>query len=159
MEVFLDNRQSEIPIDEKILDSLILVVKEALRLEGLEEEGEVSISFVNNSEIKTLNKDYRNIDKVTDVLSFPVGEDDFFPVRIFGDIIISAERALQQSKEYNHSLERELSYLTCHSMFHLLGYDHMNKNDKLEMRGKEKKVMENLNILREDKEDEKEYNR
>ncbi|MGO1470453.1 MAG: rRNA maturation RNase YbeY [Tissierella sp.] len=153
MEVFLDNRQSKVDIDEKILDSLSLVIKESLKVEGLDGDFEVSISFVDNKEIKTLNKDYRGIDKETDVLSFPIEEDFVVPIPLLGDIIISVEKALEQSKEYEHSLERELAYLTCHSMLHLLGYDHMNDMEKNNMRAKEKKIMKNLGLFKDEKGD------
>lgn len=153
MEVFLDNRQSKVDIDEKILDFLSLVIKESLKVEGLDGDFEVSISFVDNKEIKTLNKDYRGIDKETDVLSFPIEEDFVVPIPLLGDIIISVEKALEQSKEYEHSLERELAYLTCHSMLHLLGYDHMNDMEKNNMRAKEKKIMKNLGLFKDEKGD------
>lgn len=153
MEVFLDNRQSKIEINEKILDLLELVVGESIRVEKLKDNYEVSISFVDNEEIRTLNRDFRGIDSVTDVLSFPLDEDYPIPMPLLGDIIISVEKALEQSLDYGHSLERELSYLTCHSMLHLLGYDHMTDEDKREMREKEKIIMKNLNVFKDSKGD------
>lgn len=153
MEVFLDNRQSKVDIDKDILDTLVLVIKESLKVENLGENYELSISFVDNEEIKTLNREYRGIDSETDVLSFPIEDDFIVPVPLLGDIIISAEKALEQSKEYGHSLERELSYLTCHSMLHLLGYDHMEDLEKKEMRNKEKKIMKNLSLFKSGKGD------
>ena len=152
MEVFLDNRQAKIEIDEKILDTLILVVEESLKVEGLDNNYEVSISFVDNEEIRILNRDYRGIDSETDVLSFPLDQDHLVPIALLGDIIISVEKALEQAKEYNNTLERELSYLTCHSMLHLLGYDHMDQIEKKEMRKKEKKIMKNLALFKGEKE-------
>ena len=110
---------------------------------------EVSVSFVDNEEIRELNREYRNVDSPTDVLSFPMEEDSlglFTP--LLGDIVISLERALEQSKEYGHSFEREIAYLTAHSMFHLLGYDHMTNEDKKVMREKEKSVMKTLKIFK-----------
>lgn len=151
MEVYLDNRQSKVNIDEKILDSLILVVQESLRVEKLTNNYEVSISFVDNEEIKKLNREFRGIDSETDVLSFPLHEDFLLPLPLLGDIIISLEKALEQSIDYGHSLERELSYLTCHSMLHLLGYDHMEDKEKKEMRNKEKIIMKNLALFKEEK--------
>ncbi len=153
VEVFLDNRQSKVDIDKDILDTLVLVIKESLKVENLGENYELSISFVDNEEIKTLNREYRGIDSETDVLSFPIEDDFIVPVPLLGDIIISAEKALEQSKEYGHSLERELSYLTCHSMLHLLGYDHMEDLEKKEMRNKEKKIMKNLSLFKSGKGD------
>lgn len=148
MEVFLDNRQSKVDIDEKILDTLSLVVKESLEVEGLEKDFEVSISFVDNEEIKELNKEYRGIDKETDVLSFPLDDSDLVPVPLLGDIIISVEKALEQSRAYGHSLERELAYLTAHSMLHLCGHDHMETQEKVIMRDKEKEIMKNLGVFK-----------
>ena len=153
MDVFLDNRQEKIEVEEKILDTLILVIKESLKVEGLGEDYEVSISFVDNEEIKVLNRDYRGVDSETDVLSFPIDEDFIVPVPLLGDIIISVEKALEQSEEYGHSLERELSYLTCHSMLHLLGYDHMIDSEKKLMRDKEKIIMKNLGLFKSEKGD------
>lgn len=151
MEVFLDNRQSKVDIDEKNLDILILVVKESLKVEGLEEDFEVSISFVDNEEIRELNRDYRGIDRETDVLSFPLDYDDLVPIHLLGDIIISVEKALDQSIEYGHSLERELAYLTAHSMLHLCGHDHMEPQEKAVMRDKEKKIMKNIGVFKGEK--------
>ena len=108
---------------------------------------EISISIVDNVEIRLLNREYRNIDKETDVLSFPLN-DEFGDIPMLGDIIISGEKALEQSIEYGHSLIREMAYLTVHSMFHLMGYDHMVDEDKAIMRNKEKKVMNNIGIFR-----------
>lgn len=149
MEVFIDNRQDEIKLKEDIYEILEKVVEEALIMEKDSLDYEVSISFVNNEEIKDLNKNYRNIDEYTDVLSFPQDHDFSFegPI-ILGDIIISLEKALEQSKEFGHSLNREVAYLTAHSMFHLLGYDHIKKEDKYIMRLKEKELMKKINIFK-----------
>lgn len=151
MEIFVDNRQSKVDIDEKILDTLMLVVKESLKVEELEEDFEVSISFVDNKEIKELNKEYRGIDMETDVLSFPMDDNLLVPTPLLGDIIISVEKALEQSIEYGHSLERELAYLTAHSMLHLCGHDHMQSEEKTIMRDKEKEIMKNLGVFKGEK--------
>lgn len=149
MEIYIDNRQNKIEINDDINDIIEKVVKEALTLEGLSLNYEVSISFVDNEEIKELNREYRGMDSYTDVLSFPMDED--FLVEgplLLGDIIISAEKALEQGEEYGHSLYREIAYLTAHSMFHLMGYDHMDYESKLLMRGKEKEIMKILGIFK-----------
>lgn len=126
-----------------------------LNLEGFDNKAEISVSFVDNSQIQQLNNDYRNIDSSTDVLSFPLGENGVYDINnetgayLLGDIVISLETALKQSKIYGHSLEREIGFLTVHSMLHLLGYDH--ENDKLEariMREKEEAVLDKLGISR-----------
>ena len=149
MELYIDNRQDEVKIDNNIYKILEEVIKECLLLEGKPLNYEVSLSFVNNKEIKELNKEYRNIDRETDVLSFPMEEENFLvPIPLLGDIIISAEKALEQSIEYEHSLLREISYLAVHSMFHLLGYDHMVEDEKKLMRYKEKEVMKRLKIFK-----------
>lgn len=152
MELYIDNRQSNVEIDKEIHKLFEKVLIESLLVEGLDLEYEVSISLVDNREIRELNREYRGVDKETDVLSFPMEDDFGLDVALLGDIIISVEKALEQSEEYGHSLERELAYLACHSMFHLLGYDHMDENEKVEMRNKEKEVMKNLGIFKEIKE-------
>ncbi len=152
MEVYIDNRQDKVEIEDDILEVIEKVVKEVLIFEDESLECEVSVSFVDNEEIKGLNRDYRGVDKETDVLSFPM--DDEFSVEgplLLGDIIISLEKALEQSKDFGHSLYREISYLTAHSMFHLLGYDHMNEEEKIIMREKEKEVMKILKIFKDNK--------
>ena len=148
MEVFINDRQELIEIDESMNEIILKVVEEALNVEGIGLNYEVSVSFVDNVEIKELNKEYRGIDRETDVLSFPMDEDFPMPVPMLGDIIISTDKAVEQAKEFNHSIEREIGYLTAHSMFHLMGYDHMEDDEKRIMRGKEDKVMDNLGITR-----------
>jgi probable rRNA maturation factor len=130
------------------------VIEECLVVEGRDLNYEISLSFVTNEEIKNLNKEYRNVDAVTDVLSFPMEEDsNGFYIPMLGDIVISTDRAFQQSKEYGHSFSREISYLTAHSMFHLMGYDHETEEEKKIMRAKEKEVMRSLGIFKETKEE------
>ena len=118
---------------------------------------EIYIRYTNNEEIKKINKEYRNIDKETDVLSFPMYEsfevkeelgNGQMPIYHLGDIIISIEKVEKQSIEYGHPFERELIYLITHAMFHLLGYDHMEEEEKKVMREKEESVMVELDILR-----------
>lgn len=118
---------------------------------------EIYIRFTNNEQIKLINNEYRNIDKATDVLSFPMYEsyevkreleNGTIPINQLGDIIISIEKTKEQANEYEHSFERELIYLITHAMFHLLGYDHMEEDEKEVMREKEEKVMDKLNIKR-----------
>lgn len=148
MQYYIDNRQSKYEITEETKDLIQNVILESLKVEGLDDNYEVSISFVDNAEIKELNRQYRNVDSDTDVLSFPMEDEFSFSTPLLGDIIISIEKAEEQSKDYGHSLTREIAYLTCHSMFHLLGYDHMNEEEKVEMRNKEKQVMRNLKIFK-----------
>lgn len=139
---------------EKDLEKVIL---EVLKVEDVDEKKcEISISFVDEEKIRQLNKDFRSIDRVTDVLSFPI--EDFFnedrevllekPYLMLGDVVICLDVARRQAKELGHSFEREIMYLTCHSILHLLGYDHIEDNDKKIMRAKEKEVMKNLGVFK-----------
>lgn len=141
LNVQFNNQQDEIKIEDEMLNLLKKVIKTAAELEGYS-GGEVSVAFINNNEIKKLNKKYRDKNEATDVLSFPIDEE------MLGDIIISAERAAEQSKDYGHSLKRELAYLTVHGMLHLFGYDHHSPEEKDEMRQKEERVLTQLNISR-----------
>ena len=118
----------------------------------------VTVTFTTPEEIRKINKEYRNIDKATDVLSFPMFEkeeldekiknDDFVCEDILGDIIISIEKVKEQAIEYGHSFERELSYMLVHGFYHLMGYDHIEKEDKKKMREKEEKILDILKISR-----------
>ncbi len=149
MNVYIDNRQDKIKVGVGLENIIESVIDECLSVEEMSKDVEVSVSFVDNNEIRELNRDYRNVDASTDVLSFPMNEDFEEPLsKILGDIVISLERALEQSVEYGHTIEREVAYLTAHSMFHLLGYDHMTDEDKILMREKEKQVMKNLKIFK-----------
>lgn len=154
MEIYIENRQKKIEINSDINDIIERTIKESLILERENLNYEVSVSIVDNGEIRKLNKEYRGIDEETDVLSFPI-DDEFLmegPL-LLGDIIISAEKALEQAEEYNHSLYREMSYLTAHSMFHLMGYDHMTDDEKSIMRKKEKEIMKILEVFKDNRSD------
>ena len=128
--------------EEKIIDSKLMI----------------TITLTNAENIKEINKQYRNIDKTTDVLSFPMFEKDelenkiknrlFEHEDVLGDIIISIPKVEEQAKEYGHSFERELSYMVVHGFYHLMGYDNIKEEDKQEMRPKEEKILNQLNILR-----------
>ncbi|AOY77554.1 rRNA maturation RNase YbeY [Clostridium formicaceticum] len=151
MELEIDNRQNIRKIEDELIKILEKLVKASLDYEGWEEDYEVSLSFVDNEEIHGLNKAYRGKDCPTDVLSFPM-VDDQGPVleeKILGDIVISVEKAIEQAEEYGHSFEREMAFLTVHSMFHLMGYDHMDEEEAKEMRTKEEAVLQQLGIKRE----------
>ncbi len=152
MEIILDDRQDKIKVSEDLLEKIHDIIVETLHYEGYDDNYEVSLSFVDNEEIHELNKEFRGVDRATDVLSFPLLTDEF-DVEIedesLGDIVISLERALEQSEEYNHSFEREVCFLVCHSMFHLLGYDHDTEENTKDMRKREEDVLNKLNITRE----------
>ena len=135
------------------------VFEKCFSIEGLQDSKlYITVTFTNPENIQKINKEYRNIDKPTDVLSFPmfekeeldkkIQENDFPCQDILGDIVISIPKVEEQAKEYGHSFERELSYMLVHGFYHLMGYDHMEEEDKKVMRAKEEKVLETLNILR-----------
>ncbi len=118
----------------------------------------ISITLTNPENIRNINKEYRNIDKETDVLSFPMFEKDELQAIIkdneyevndvLGDIVISLDKVKEQAIEYGHSFERELAYMLVHGFYHLMGYDHIEEKDKVLMRPKEEKILQNLNITR-----------
>jgi len=147
IDVLFDNRQDIMEITEENMKAVENAVETVLRTEGEEGNFEVSVSFVTNEEIRELNREYRNVDSETDVLSFPM-DDEFDGKIILGDIVISTQRIIEQANDFGHSLEREMIYLTVHSMLHLLGYDHMIGEEKDEMRSKEKDVMKELQIFK-----------
>ncbi len=144
--------------DERLPEALVLekmqeAGKICLEMENVpEDRTEVSLSFVSGDEIRVLNRDFRDVDRVTDVLSFPQFDDlNDIPEEgsiILGDVVICTEQALSQAEEYGHAAERELVYLFVHSMFHLLGYDHMEEDEKAEMRAAEEKVMSAIGLER-----------
>lgn len=114
---------------------------------------EVNVTFVNDEEIKKMNTEFRNINASTDVLSFPLGIDGVYDInpetnnKMLGDIVISVEHAFSQADLYGHTLEREISFLTVHSMLHLLGYDHIEGGlEAAIMREKEEKILDNLGL-------------
>lgn len=165
--IYVDNRQDILDVKEEFVDKLKNVIEFALKEEQVNIQCEVSLVLVDNSEIKEINKDTRGIDKETDVLSFPMLEYEnkkvfkemyldykFLPSDfdgdelVLGDIVLSLEKAMEQSKEYNHSYEREAAYLVVHSVLHLLGYDHMEDEDKKIMRNREEEILNKLNITR-----------
>ena len=149
MELIIDDRQDKLNVSEELIEKIKDII---IDYEGYDDDYEVSLSFVDNKEIHELNKQFRGIDRPTDVLSFPMLSDDFdieLEEESLGDIVISLERAFEQSKEYNHSFEREVCFLVCHSTFHLLGYDHDTEENTKQMREKEEYILNKLNITRE----------
>ncbi len=143
--IYFDNRQDLIKIDEEIENIVEKSIEAALKEIEFTDDYEVSVSFVGDNEIHELNRDYRGVDRTTDVLSFPM-DDEF--TNMLGDIVININKVIEQAKEYGHSEKREISYLTVHSSLHLMGFDHEEEEDKKEMRAVEDRVMENLEISR-----------
>ena len=148
-EVLFDNRSGK-DVSEETYNKIQLAINKTLEYENFTKPSQVSVSLVNSEEIKTLNNYYRNIDKTTDVLSFPMDDDEFEDeVIILGDVVLCLDKAKEQSIEFGHSLDREICYLTVHSTLHLLGFDHMEEEEKKEMREHEEKVMDILDLPRE----------
>ncbi len=153
MQIWIDNR-TEVSVDEKLYTIMEQVVEKALEQEKHTTSVEVSISLVQYDEIQRLNKQFRHKDKPTDVLSFPMLDESVESsqieeqVLVLGDIIICMDQARVQAEEYGHSLEREIAFLTAHSMFHLMGYDHMNKEEEQWMEQKQEAVLQALGIVR-----------
>lgn len=150
MNIFFEEGQV---VTDEILTTMKAAAKYCLELEGIDEERtEISVTFVDGEEIRELNRDYRDTDKVTDVLSFPQFDDlndiPEFGEICLGDVVICKERAEEQAEEFGHSFEREIIYLFTHSILHLLGYDHMEEEEKQEMRAREEVVMTHLGITR-----------
>lgn len=154
MELIIDDRQDKLQVSEELIEKIKDIILECLDYEGYDDDYDISLSFVDNKEIHELNKLYRGIDRPTDVLSFPMLDEELdFDIELeeksLGDIVISLERAFEQSIDYNHSFEREVCFLVCHSMFHLLGYDHDTEENTKEMREKEEYILNKLSITRE----------
>lgn len=149
---FIDAGQFTSDTERKDIESLLSFAYDYLKQEG---EAEVSVSFVTNDEIKNINRDYRGKDSVTDVISFALedAEDDVVhdeAVRVLGDIIVSTHRAKEQALEYGHSYRRELLFLSLHGFLHLLGYDHIDQDDEVQMNQKQDEILEAFGATRED---------
>ena len=153
MDVIISSFPADLEFEPEILATVQTAASKAGALYGLK-NAEVSITLTNNEHIHELNLRYRGIDRPTDVLSFALNEGeepeifDGPAVDVLGDIIISVERAVEQAAEYGHSVQREIAFLTVHGMLHLLGYDHMEEADRIEMRREEEFVMKKLAIAR-----------
>lgn len=157
MLITLENDQDKIVIDDALKSRLVAGLNAAARLHGLTEQTEVDITIVDDEEIHRLNREYRDVDRPTDVLSFALdegGEDepellDVPEEHLLGDIIISAETAQRQGEEFGHGLTREVVYLAVHGLLHLLGYDHMTEEDKVIMRAKEEEALREIELSEE----------
>lgn len=155
IKVIISNDQKTVKIPTGVRMLVRRCCHAVLVQEGFEGSAEISVTFVDDERIKELNKTHRNIDKATDVLSFPLGENGVYDenpdtgAKMLGDIVISMERAVEQAKEYGHPLQREVAFLTVHSMLHLLGYDHVNGGlEAVHMREKEEAVLTQLGLKR-----------
>lgn len=149
MQILINNENELIKISDTMLEKIKNALVTGLELLGYSNNYEISISIVDENEIRELNNQYRGVDKKTDVLSFPLYERDEIPQSgMLGDIVISSNKVREQAKEFGHSEEREFIYLAIHSLLHLLGYDHIEEEDRIEMRSKEKAIMKKLGIFK-----------
>lgn len=165
--IFIDNRQNKIEVTEELETVIRDVIEYTLKEEELLMDNEVSVILIDNEEIKEINAKQRGIDKVTDVLSFPMlhypkdkvfkdvfinhefDQSDLYDGRlVVGDVALSLEKSKEQSEEFGHSFTRECAYLTVHSILHLLGYDHMEETEKNIMRKREEEILSNFKISR-----------
>lgn len=165
--LLVNNIQDDIKISEDLLSLIEEIIEYTLKEEAVNIKVEISLLLVGDDKIKEINKRQRNIDMVTDVLSFPMLEyrkhtvykDNYMNNKfsledldegklVLGDVVLNINRAKEQSIEYNHSFNREICYLLLHSILHLLGYDHMEEQDKLKMRKREEEILNNFHIKR-----------
>ena len=158
VKVIISNDQKAVKVPTGIRMLIRRCCHAVLQLEGFKGSAEVSVRFVDNEQIRELNKQYRNIDKETDVLSFPLLEDgcptpddiDYDSGCIpLGDIVISIDHAVMQARDYGHSLRREIAFLCVHSVLHLLGYDHVTSDeDERIMFDKQREILGSMGITR-----------
>ncbi len=154
MHIDFHDQTRTVPTD--YIDMLQRLIAFTAKKEGLSPEAEVSVSFVDNKEIQELNRNYRQQDKPTDVISFAMQEsvegemniaEEEMPL-ILGDIVISVDKAQEQAESYSHSFERELGFLTVHGFLHLLGYDHLNEADEKRMFARQEAILEEFGLER-----------
>lgn len=157
MDLEIDNRDPALELTEERRKLLESALRAGIEYEDLPEEVEISLSFVGNEEIRTLNRDFRGIDQETDVLSFPLYEGEELGEKIqkgepfiAGDIVINQDRVEKQAEEYGHSQDREAAYLAVHSFLHLLGYDHIKEEEKRVMRAHEEAILGKIGLSQED---------
>jgi len=162
MQILIENNQDKIDVAHDLENLIKKVIELSFDLEGFHENAEVNILLTDDENIRVLNKQYRDIDAPTDVLSFPmldakegkieIGAGDYNLEKdsiILGDIVISLETAAKQAQEYGHSFEREIAFLTTHGIFHLFGYDHMTEDEEKTMLGKQEEVLKQAGLHRE----------
>lgn len=152
MPILVSNLQQSIPMQQKWEDIAVKVILKTLELHN-QINSEISVAFVDDQYIHQLNRDYRGVDRPTDVLSFAMDEGEEMPEvegvdHVLGDIIISLETAKRQAEEYRHSFEREIAFLSVHGVLHLLGYDHQTEEDTKIMREREENILTELGISR-----------
>lgn len=157
LKIYFSNEQDKIKLTREVKDLIIKTVSTVIESEkyinnivisAAKKSASLSITFTDNENIRKVNLENRGIDSETDVLSFPMFEDfiDIDGEFSFGDILLSLEKAQEQAELYDHSFEREVAFLTAHSMLHLLGYDHIEEDDEKVMREKQREVMKRLHL-------------
>lgn len=157
MSVLVSNLQEKVPVDEELNGLVIRVTQEVLHTEGVDPAAEVSLVFVDEDYIQRLNREYRGVDRPTDVLSFALEEGEPMPAGggevLLGDVVVSLPAAQRQSVEYGHSFAREVAFLTVHGVLHLLGYDHQTEEESARMRAREEAVLAQMGLSRQVGED------
>ena len=152
--IYFVNSQRKHLLPDGIKDKIREAFDSVLKNEGVSDDAEITVTFVGDRKIRELNRRFRNIDRSTDVLSFPLGENGVYDTDpeterfMLGDVVISLEHAFSQAEEFGHSADREIVYLSVHSMLHLLGYDHMEPTEASVMREKEEKTMTEIGLER-----------
>lgn len=157
LKIYFSNEQDKIKLTREVKELIIKTVSTVIESEkyinnivisAAKKSASLSITFTDNENIRKVNLENRGIDSETDVLSFPMFEDfiDIDGEFSFGDILLSLEKAQEQAELYDHSFEREVAFLTAHSMLHLLGYDHIEEDDERVMREKQREVMKRLHL-------------
>ena len=153
LKIYFEDHQDKQVVTYSMKMLIRRAVEETLAYEEVEDNCELSVTFCDNEEIRELNRRFRNIDRATDVLSFPLFDNDGMDSHVeelqcmLGDMVLSLERALEQAVEYGHSFEREVAFLTVHSVLHLLGYDHeTSEEDETDMRRRQSEIMERMGL-------------
>ena len=151
--IYFENHQEKETVTYGMKMLIRRAVEATLAYEEIEENCEVSVTFCDNEDIREINQKFRNIDRATDVLSFPLFDDDGMNAHVeeldcmLGDVVLSLERAREQADEFGHSFEREIAFLTVHSILHLLGYDHeLSDEDDADMRKRQSEIVDGMGL-------------
>ncbi|QSS98996.1 rRNA maturation RNase YbeY [Pontibacillus sp. ALD_SL1] len=154
--MYIDFHDETNSVEEDYIDLIQRILDFASNQENVTDEAELSVSFVDNKEIQIINRNYRQKDEPTDVISFAMQEEGDGEMKIMGaemplllgDIVISVDRAKEQAEEYNHTYERELGFLALHGFLHLLGYDHLNEEDEKKMFSRQEEILHEFGLKR-----------
>ena len=153
LKIYFEDRQDKQVVTYSMKMLIRRAVEETLAYEDVEDGCELSVTFCDDEQIREMNRQFRNIDRSTDVLSFPLFDDDGMDAHVeelqcmLGDVVLSLEHALAQAVEFGHTFEREVAFLTVHSVLHLLGYDHeLSEEDESDMRRRQSEIMERMGL-------------